>query len=248
MPSLIFVGDVHGQLTKLYESVMYCMERFNLKFDGIVQVGDLGVFRKGTDWSTMWHNRVPAPIPTWVIMGNHEEPGMIREWQVDPDRIQGMHLLPDGEITNVLGLNIGAVWGNYSPISWLNPSRVHENRQSGGSERIAMHVDRLAVERLITSKTPMDVFVTHDSATSTLPLQFRGKTMDPAIKGLLGLTSNEEAGGCQGFSEVLKLHKPDRYFFGHLHCFDEGIVGRTRYTCLNALGYDGGPWYSLYEF
>lgn len=249
MPVLMFVGDTHGQLIKMYAAIMDWMERTDIKIDGIVQVGDLGVYGKGNDWSIMWDNGTPAPIPTWVIMGNHEDPLTIHAWQFDPDRIPGMHLLPDGEISNVLGVTIGVVWGNYSPISWLDPKRVLENRASGASPRIAMHIDRNAVEHL-TSVYPerMDVLVTHDSASSTLPVQFRGVSMDPFIKALLGLTRNEEVQGCPGFNDLLKLNKPDYYFFGHVHCYDEGYIGRTHYVCLNAFNYPGGPWFKVISF
>jgi hypothetical protein len=248
MPTLLFAGDAHGQLLKLYAAVQDWMERTGIKIDGIVQVGDLGVFRKGTTWSTMWANATPAPIPTWAIMGNHEDPMAIAEWQKDPARIPGLHLLPDGGTTDVLGVKIASVWGNYSPISWLNPQRVEDNRVTGNSHRIAMHINHNAVDRLMTNYEHMDVLVTHDSASSTLPAQFRGSTMDPMIKSILGLTPNEESNGCQGFSMLLKVFKPDHYFFGHLHVFDEGYVGRTHYACLNALAYEGGPWWKVVQF
>lgn len=249
MPILLFAGDVHGSLVKMYAAVQDFIERTGVKVDGIVQVGDLGVFPNGTDWSIMWHNATPAPIPTWAVMGNHEDPEMIARWQKDPGHIPDMHLLPDGEITDVLGIKIGVVWGNYSPISWLNPQRVEENRTSGASHRIAMHINRNAVERLMEDpQQRMDVLVTHDSASSTLPTQFRGSKMDPMIKSILGLTQNEESNGCQGFSTLLKVFKPDNYFFGHLHVFDEGSIGRTHYACLNAIGYPGGPWSKVLHF
>lgn len=248
MSILLFAGDVHGQLLQMYAAVQDWIDRTGTKIDGIVQVGDLGVYPNGTTWSTMWHNHTPAPIPTWAIMGNHEDPTMIRAWQAAPDAIPGMHLLPDGEITDVLGVAIGGVWGNYSPISWLNPKRVEDYRANSEHHRIAMHINRNAVDRLMDNHEHMDVLVTHDSASSTLPVQFRGSKMDPMIKGILGLTQNEESNGCPGFNVLLKVFKPDHYFFGHLHVFDEGYVGRTHYTCLNALGYEGGQWWRVLKF
>jgi hypothetical protein len=253
MPTLCFVGDVHGNLTQMYAALMAWMERSYTKIDAVVQVGDLGVYRRGTTWSSMFFKGVPSPIPTWACMGNHEDPLAIRDWQNEPDRIPNMHLMPDGEITSVLGVQIGVVWGNYSPISWLDPGRVHKARAVGGeSARIAMHIDHAAVTRLMDlyqrCGDHMDVLVTHDSAASTLPVQFRGKGMDSFIKGQLGLTDNEESGGCHGFNSLLKAFQPDEYFFGHLHCYDEGMIGRTHYTCLNAIGYEGGPWFKVMEF
>jgi hypothetical protein len=181
-------------------------------------------------------------------MGNHEEPGMISEWQSDAGRIADMHLMGDGDVVDVLGVTVGVVWGNYSPISWLSPSRVHENRTSGQSERIAMHIDRDAVERLLADRRPIDVLVTHDSAACTLPVAFKQNKMPFEIRRLLGLEPNEEVGGCPGFSELIRVKKPSEYFFGHLHCFDEGVVDTTHYTCLNAISYPGGPWFKVMQF
>jgi hypothetical protein len=253
MPTICFVGDLHGQLTQAYAALMAWMERTGKKIDAVVQVGDLGVYGTGTAWSSLWRYGTPAPIPTWVCMGNHEDPLFVAQWAKNPDRIPDMHLMADGEITSVFGVQIGVVWGNYSPISWLDPSRVHHARLVGGeSERIAMHIDKDAVDRLLATYARcgdhMDVLVTHESAASTLPVQFRGKGIDNAIKGILGLRANEEVGGCPGFSQLLKAYQPDEYFFGHLHCFDEGMLGRTHYTCLNAIGYPGGPWFKVLEF
>jgi len=258
MPTLCFVGDTHGALLKMYAALQDFMERTGVHIDGIVQVGDLGVFSRGTDWSAMWNSRTPAPIPTWAIMGNHEEPQMVAEWQRDSARIAGMTLMPDGGILDVLGVKIGCIWGNYSPVSWLNPARVQANRKYPGnshSARIAMHIDRTAVERLLETPGPMDVLITHDSATVTLPLGFRGRKMDPLIAELLGLNTEEAAlmGGCPGFNEVLTRFKPARYFFGHFHTYEHGFVTHqpeavTRWTCLNALGYDGGPWSEILTF
>jgi hypothetical protein len=258
MPTICFAGDVHGQVTQMYTALMAWMDRTGTKIDAVVQVGDFGVYPVQTGWSTMWGRGTPAPIPTWVCMGNHEDPAMIERWQNKPDQIPDMHLLPDGGITSVLGVQIGAVWGNFSPISWLDPKRVQDARSNHGwdrpdlSERIAMHIDHAAVDRLMETYARcgdhMDVLITHESAACTLPVQFRGASMDSFIKKQLGILQNEEPAGCPGFNQLLKAYQPDEYFFGHLHCFDEGMVGRTHYTCLNALGFPGGPWFKVEEF
>jgi hypothetical protein len=250
MPYLCFAGDTHGQLIKMYAAVQEWMERTGVLVNGIVQVGDLGVFSRESDWSVMWNNRTPAPIPTWAIMGNHEDPTAIANWQKEPGRIPGMTLMPDGAIVDVLGVKIGCVWGNYSPKSWLNPERVQQFRAAAKqgshySSRIAMHIDRAAVDRLLAAPGPMDVLVTHDSASVTLPLCFRGHKMDPLIKELLGLTAEENGGGCPGFDELIEKFKPKHYFFGHLHCYDQGTAEATNWTCLNALGFPGGPWHQF---
>lgn len=242
MPLIAFVGDIHGEAQKMYGSLLTWQEAHgDTKIDAVVQVGDFGIYRTGTTWSSMFAKGQAVPIPTWVCPGNHESPVAIRDWQENPGKIPNMHLMPDGEIADVLGVQIGAVWGNYSPISWLDSQRVRRNRRDGENERIAMHVDREAVERLLANRSPMDVLVTHETATATLPLPFKSSKMSSFIKGLLGLEENEDVAGCPAFNKVLKQFQPQRYFFGHLHCFDEGIIGSTHYMCLNSLQNAWGP-------
>jgi len=242
MPKIAFVGDIHGQLVKMYAALMDWMERTGIKIDAVVQLGDLGVFGD-TEWGMMWRDKTPAPIPTWALMGNHEDIKWINRWSNDPYRIPGMHLLPDGEITEVLGLKIGSIWGNYSPVSWQHPERVilhralaWEDQPRSYSERIAMHINRLAVERLLALPGPMDVLVTHDSSPRTLPAEFK-VDMASEIKEAMGLEKWERAGGCPGFDQIIDQFQPRRYFFGHLHRSATIDLGPTKACLVDALGY-----------
>jgi hypothetical protein len=247
MTNIAFVGDVHGQLLKMYAALVDWMYRTETRIDAVVQVGDLGVF-ESTDWGTMWKHKTPVPIPTWAIMGNHEDPNMIRAWQAEPERIPGMHLMADGAITDVLGVKIGGVWGNFSPRSWATPEVVVFHRNTGASPRIAAHINSRAVRDLLaTGDQEMDVLVTHDSARCTIPLRFAGRPIDPTVKEILGLRQSENPKGCPAFDELLAHFEPSHYFFGHLHYFEEGQKGPTATTCLHALGMNEN-WMKLVQF
>jgi len=210
-----------------------------LKIDGIVQVGDWGVFVDVGDWKDYWSGSSIAPKPTLVIMGNHEDPRAILDWQAAPNQVPNITLAPDGKITDFLGVRLACVWGNYSPISYMNPDRVVQNRKSGQNPRIAAHINRYAVENLLAQEGPMDMLITHDSARVSFPAGFG--PMDPLIGEILGLRGREEmsmAKGCPGFDDLLRKFKPRHYLFGHLHSYETQQIGGTESTLLQCIEYN----------
>lgn len=240
-----FVGDVHGHIDYLYTKLTEWEQKSGMKIDAVVQVGDFGVFLDHIEpfkyeFSNYWHNRKVVPIPTYVCMGNHEDHRVVNLWKNQPDRISNLHLMPDGGVTELFGLRIGCVWGNFSPKSWQNPARVHERRggniTSHNSLKVAAHIDRDAVDRLAQDPGPIDVLITHDAPTCFTP---RGFERGPGefIKNILGLERDEECHGCPGFTALLQRFEPDLYFFGHFHTSDEKTISKTRIICLQALDF-----------
>lgn len=240
---LAFVGDTHGRVLKMYERLEAWQRRTGQRINGVIQVGDFNVFLEfaepfKSDFSRLWHGHTSVPIPTWVCLGNHEDHAAVRRWQSEPDRIPNLRLLPDGGVTDVLGVNIGAVWGNFSPKSWNAPQRIAQARQSAfagsaRSGRVAVHIDRLACDRLLASAGPMGILVTHDAPSCFIPQGFRAP-MNETAKELLGLERDENPNGCPGFTAILKRFRPRHHFFGHYHVRDAGTFGPTRITCLHA--------------
>ena len=239
MARLAFFGDTHGDISTMYKLVEKYETERDIPIDGIVQVGDLGVYTAGTEWHYYWNGIRKATKPTLVIMGNHEEPQAVNRWSANPDKVENMKLLQDGTIENFLGVRIGGIWGNFSPISYKDPERVIRHRMTGESPRIAMHINRLAVENLLAQPGSMDVLITHDSARSTFPEFFRNNRMDPTIADILGLVREEinHAQGCPGFDDLLEKFKPRAYFYGHLHVSDYKRLGETKVQCLQCIQY-----------
>lgn len=239
MPRLFVCGDTHGDLTTMYKLV----ERYEdkgLKIDGVIQVGDLGVYSSGTDWKYFWDGIAIAPKPTLAILGNHEDIVTVNRWVCQPDKVENIKLALDGRIENFLGVRIGAIWGNYSPISYKDPDRVFQNRMTGQSPRIAMHINRYSVETLLEQNGPMDMLITHDSAKISFPDFFKKNRMDPVIADILGLVPEEinHAAGCPGFDDLLTKFKPKHYLYGHLHIRDHMRIGATEVDCLQAIQYN----------
>ena len=238
MPLIMFVGDCHYQINKMYEWILEWQKRTGLILDAVVHVGDYGIDLRGRDFMGIW-SRKSVFIPTYVCMGNHENIDSIQKWQAEPDRIKNLYLLPDGGVTEVCGVKIGSIWGNYSPKSWLNPERVRKERSHVGAHSLkAMHILRDAVDNLLKYEGKMDVLVTHDCSSVKPPQGFSGRSLDPVIAGLLGLDSDERVPpGCPGFNELLGKFKPEYYFYGHFHVRDESVYGVTKVVCLNAFDF-----------
>jgi predicted phosphodiesterase len=251
VPKLFVMGDTHGEICKMYRLVKEYEHRTGLQIDGVVQLGDLGIYPGTTDWQGYWDGVYVAPKPTVVIAGNHEDISTINRWLSEPARIPNIKLLLDGRIENFLGVRIGAIWGNFSPVSYMNPDRVFENRTTCQNHRIAMHINRYSVETLLDQTGPMDMLITHDSAAITFPAFFRKNRMDPVIAEILGLVPEEinHAAGCPGFNDILKKFKPKHYMFGHLHSSENQQVGETECTLLQCIQYNqDNNCYKVVEF
>jgi predicted phosphodiesterase len=239
MPTIAFVGDTHGEIQKMYDWLWNWMERTKQGIDAVVQVGDFGIFleRDFDEFRRYWRGERKIPIRTWVCPGNHEDHTAIKVWQDQPDRIPNLHLMPDGGVTEIKGLKVASVWGNYSPKSWMDPRRVKQAREQGAGGRVAMHIYRLAVEKLFLAPPDgIDVLVTHDSPA--LPSMFPDLMQpDEGIKAILGMDADEWVSGCPGFS-LLRVHfKPTHHFFGHVHVPKEVEENGCHIQCLQALQY-----------
>lgn len=248
MAIITFVGDCHYQFHKMYLELLKYQDRTGIKIDAIVQIGDFGVDLHDTEWNYLWNISKEVRIPTWVCMGNHEDYASIKLWMSDPDRIRDLHLLPDGGVTNVAGVQIASVWGNYSPKSWMNPEYVRNARANNSSLK-AMHIYRPAVNSLLDYVGPVDVLITHDCSSAIVPQGFGGKPVPQWLGPILGLDSDERTPpGCPGFSQLLDKFNPKYYFFGHFHVRDYREVAGTKVICLHAFDMSPNDAVEIVEF
>lgn len=247
--NVAFVGDTHGEIIPMYHYLESLERRVGMKFDAVVQVGDFGMylpsaeelkdkqiqtagFEIRTSFPKLWNREYFVPIPTWVIAGNHEDYEVVAQLIKYPDLIPNFHLLPDGEITDVLGLRVGAIWGNFSNRSWANPERVQNARVSNPSSRKSLHIYKPSVEKLAATGQ-MDVLITHDAPHGMLP--FIGTEMDVTLKGKLGLDEDEPtARGCPGFTQLYETGCPEVHFFGHFHLNRTMRRNNPRVVCLHS--------------
>jgi len=234
----------------MYDALIDWEKRTGVHLDGIVHVGDFGVDRHEPQWRHLWDVDKEVPIETWVCMGNHEDYSSIEEWMNEPDRIARLHLLPDGGVTDVLGIQVASLWGNYSPRSWMVPERVRLSRKHKEPGNFkAMHIYRPSVFKLMDHEGQVDVLITHDCSSVVVPKDFGGKPVPAGLRAVLGLDADEVAPpGCPGITQLLNKFSPQYHFYGHFHVRDYREVGGTKVICLNAFDQKPSEAVEVVEF
>lgn len=241
-------GDIHGDIHGWYKWILAWQERTGITLDAVLHVGDFGVYlptvgyeypesvvaTSTSDFKKYWEGRETVPIPTWVCPGNHEDYAALMKWQQAPNKIPNLHLLPDGGITDVKGMKVGSVWGNFSFKSWFNPERVITARRQHAESNKAMHITKAAVERL-KALGAFDVLITHDAPAKLMKTM---KQPPDIIKQRLGMDSDERAQGCPGFNELYKTGNPKAHFFGHFHTYYVCQEKDPLVVCLHCFHYN----------
>ena len=209
-------GDCHGNVHAMYYHLGCLEQRLDIKIAAVLHVGDFGLYhdhrRADSDWSAYWRGRFKIPIPTWVNLGNHEGWEEVVEWMGQPDKIPNLHLLPDGEVTDVLGLKVGAIWGNYSPKSYADPRIVAQVRNFAPNSVKAMHIYQPSVEKLKVAGE-FDILISHDSPYGVM----QGRQPTASIKKQLGIDKDEITTGCSGLNEIWETSQAKYHVWGHHH-------------------------------
>lgn len=248
-----YMGDVHGDVDGMYKWLLAWEQRTGTKLDALVHVGDFGIYLPLTEtdsalsfthFDSYWYGRKTAPIPTWVCPGNHDGWLETQAWLREPNRIPNMHLLPNGEITDVLGVKVGAIWGNYSFKSWNNPERIHTARRNHPTSPKAMHIEQSAVARLKRAGE-FDVLITHDAPSQLMKPMSK---LRPEVAIQLGLEDDEHAIGCPGFNELYETGKPKAHFFGHFHTSYLCRIEAPMVRCLHCFHFNQQESFYVMDF
>ena len=233
----------------MYSIMLEWQKRSGLTLDAIVHVGDFGIDETAGDWRGILKDK-SVPIPTYVCMGNHEDWASICRWQKNPSSIKNLFLLPDGQVTEICGMAVGCVWGNYSSKSYKNPQRIYNARLNNvpGSMK-KMHILKSSVDTLLNYEGKIDILITHDCPTVFVPGRFGNREVPKEIAPLLGLDPDERGSqGCPGFTELLEKFHPQFYFFGHFHVRDYREIGGSKVICLNTFDYNPNEATEIVDF
>lgn len=240
-----YMGDIHGDIDGMYKWLLAWQERTGTKLDAVVHVGDFGVYLppdNGSDLSfthfpSYWNGRKAVPIPTYVCPGNHDGYPETQAWLREPDKIPNLHLMQNGEITDVCGVKHGAIWGNYSYKSWSNEERILTARLNHPMSPKAMHIQKSAVEQLKLAGN-FDVLITHDAPSNGLMKSM--SRMSDSVADVLGLSVEEASGavGCPGFNELYETGQVKAHFFGHFHSYYVCKAHTPLVVCLHCHHYN----------
>lgn len=208
MPKTRFIGDVHGHKYEL-----------SLVLDGIpddvtsvVQVGDMKVgFGQGDYWHESLEDMLQA-VNGRFIRGNHDNPAQCRQMRtwIRDGRIEGKTMYIGGAWSfDYLYLTQGVDWWEDEQLSYVQFDGI------------------ISTYQMIKPR----VMVTHDVPQSVAKHLFfsEGRHLHnrPQFKTLTG----------SAFDEMLRIHKPDLWIFGHYHYDIDEVVDGTRFICLNELSY-----------
>lgn len=229
MNFIAIAGDVHGDITLLYEKVAELQAKIGAPTEAIFQVGDLHLYSDASqiDSTVIRHGgagefpiwlreKRAVPIPTYAILGNHDDAELFYQY-AGKEIIPSLYLLPQGEVTsiNICGINVrvGVLGGNYSQKFFnANPAKLPKNRKR--------HYTQAHIDSLINNK-PFDILLTHEA-----PLGF--------------IKRNDSDLGRPELSDLIEKTQPKMAVFGHHHTYVSGNIGNTVVTGLARIQNSGG--------
>lgn len=180
---------------------------------------------------------------TLVIRGNHEDQEYLMSHESalelrhpedylsrTIEMVPNIHYLPDGHITEVDGIRIGALGGCFSIKTFENWGYWDEARKKRvryGEKRRLNHFTRDRWERLMREK--FDVLLCHDAPTG-MHLQGAKGLQLPADE-MTEKIYNEF--GCPYIRELVETVQPQHAFFGHWHQRRKEKIGSTQCLVLD---------------
>ncbi|UPM44654.1 metallophosphoesterase family protein [Halocatena salina] len=185
---MLVLGDAHAADPDNRAALLDIYDATNA--DVALQVGDL-------EWYDL-------PVETWFIAGNNEDFDVIDALRDDamPD-VNNVHLLAS-TATDLQGLRVAGLSGNYAPTKYDLPRSELE-----GDRR--RHFTRDDVERLAAIED-IDVLVIHE-----------------APKGLLYYGYDP---GCEHVNDLLDTTDPELCLIGHYHRHEEAEILGCRVVSL----------------
>jgi Icc-related predicted phosphoesterase len=214
---VLITGDIHGDFGQLNNLLN------KKRPDLTICCGDFGYWpkltRRGED-KTIDHIKTQGSKILWCD-GNHEDHWSIRDRETD-ELAPNIFYMPRG---STYTLEDGRT------IMFM-----------GGGESIDKMYRTLGrdwfPEEVISSKDmqnlpekDVDIFITHtcpNELVGTMKLMYPEKGYEPSNQAL---------------SQLWEIYKPKLWFFGHWHQFKEGVLGETKWTCLDYPGH-GGRWWT----
>lgn len=200
-----FVGDIHGCAND--------MRAFNLHgWEGpSVQIGDYGI---GFGQSQYWHDAVESmsSMGHRFIRGNHDNPERCRQMR---------NWIPDGRVENDV-MYIGGAWS----IDW----NIRTYGIDWWPDEECSYVQFRHMTDTYATVKPR-VMVTHDAPLSVSDQMFIKAGL--AMGGKNATSIETRTGVC--LQQMLEIHQPDLWIFGHWHATKMEKIGNTEFHCIGIL-------------
>src|SRR3989338_6208025 len=170
------VGCVHGELEKVYESIVNIEKLHGVKTDLIICCGDFQSLRNRADLDSLscpdkykamgsfWKycsGKLAVPAPTIFIGGNHEASALLLSLPYGGWVAPNIFYLGQSGVVNFGGLRIGGISGIYKSHDY-EKGRFEEPPFTPATIRSCYHMRSFDVFQLSQLKSSLDVFFSHD--------------------------------------------------------------------------------------
>lgn len=235
MACILIAGDVHGAISLFYERALRLQDELKEPIEAILQVGDLQVYSEAShvdkavklhggpgEFPRWFKEQRPAPIPTYAIVGNHDDALLFHRY-AGKEIIPSLHLLPQGDVFSLtIGgqvIRIGALGGNYSPKYFpMAPAALSQGKLK--------HYTETHIKALI-EKTPFDILLTHEAPD--------------------GVVSRDGVDiGRPEIGALIRKTAPRYAFFGHHHWHTKAEIGKTTVVGLARIQCESGMYLIKY--
>ena len=244
-------GCAHGDLNKIYDTILNIQENEKIKVDLLICCGDFQSVRNQEDMLSMavppkyremkdfheyYNGQRKAPILTLFIGGNHEAATYLWELPYGGWVAENIYYLGYAGVVNFAGLRIGGQTGifkfhDYGKGHFEKPP-FNEN-----SKRSFYHVRSCDTAKLkLLSGNPMDIFLSHDWPKNIY--NFGNKEQLMRFKPFLRDEIESCTLGSNSAEDLLHTLKPKNWFSAHMHARFTAEVSHNNGTSTRFLALD----------
>ncbi len=207
MPRFVLCGDVHGKWNKLFSICEKHQEQPHHPDTPLLVIGDMGIGFGG-------RLDPELPVNCYFFRGNHDNPTICKahpKYAVDWGMWNGMFIVAGGDSVDKKWRCAGYDW-------WADEQLNREEL-----ELMLVDYEKAKPRIVVTHEAP---FRLHNLMAAAARLR------DPDTERW-----GEPRGNSTAFAldSMLKVHRPEMWFFGHWHTSLSVLLHGTRFRCLDEL-------------
>lgn len=216
---IAIVGDVHGKIKQMYESILDIETKRDINIDTIIQIGDFQAIRNKKDLQYLavpgkhkdigdfpdFHKKGEVPKKTFFIGGNHENDHWLSKYHDGKEIIKNLSYLGRSGVREINGLKIGWVSGNYSSKGYTKERKKIRYH----------HFTMEDTQKILDEGRNIDVLLFHDWPCIRMlnqgVIEESISHQDMLEQAIIRSLGNVE------LYDVLRKIKPSYIFSGHMH-------------------------------
>ncbi|KAJ2521592.1 lariat debranching enzyme [Coemansia sp. RSA 2049] len=250
-------GCCHGMLDDIYSQLAIRQQQTGQKIDLLIICGDFQAIRNITDLKCMscpdkykqvggfyryYTGERQAPILTMFVGGNHEAGNHMRELYYGGWVAPKIFYMGGSSVVRFGGLRIGGISGIFKDFDFAKG--YYEQPPFRGSSRSSMHhVRSFEVFKMLQTRTPLDIVISHDWPRRIERFGDTAKLLSkkPFFKDEI----NKSELGSPANALLVERLRPKWWFSAHLHVRFTANVGSLE--TVYDKGWNGVPPYNTIE-